>query len=90
MRVYIGSFWNQPYQTKDNERLFEAEQKDLIRDLRALPRNAAVRKVNELVKRARLVKVHAYVIAHLKNEMPSFFGKDSKKAELIQYASYIL
>ena len=83
MRVYIGSFWNKPLHFKDNAKLFEAEQRDLLRDLRALPRNAAVRKVNELVKRARLVKVHAYIISHLKNEMPSFFGKDGKKAELI-------
>lgn len=83
MRVYIGSFWNRPLHFKDNAKLFEAEQKDLLKDLRALPRNAAVRKVNELVKRARLVKVHAFIISHLKNEMPAFFGKDSKKSELI-------
>jgi EH domain-containing protein 1 len=82
MRVYTGSFWSKPLHFKDNAKLFEAEQRDLLHDLRALPRNAALRKVNELVKRARLVKVHAYIISHLKNEMPAFFGKDSKKAEL--------
>ena len=30
-----------------------------------------------------LFQVHAYIISHLKKEMPSMFGKDSKKKELI-------
>lgn len=35
------------------------------------------------MKRARLAKVHAHIIGHLKNEMPALFGKESKQAELI-------
>jgi hypothetical protein len=31
-----------------------------------------------------LFKVHAYIISELKEEMPSMFGKDSKKKELIK------
>ena len=31
---------------------------DLFRDLRDIPKNAAVRRVNEMVKRARTCKVH--------------------------------
>lgn len=83
-RVYIGSFWDQPYECKDNEVLFNAEREDLFTDLMSLPRGSAVRKVNELVKRARSVRVHALIIAHLKAQMPSVFGKDSKKDELIK------
>jgi EH domain-containing protein 1 len=83
-RVYIGSFWDQPYQCTDHEKLFDAEREDLFRDLLALPRGSAVRKVNELVKRARLVRVHALIIGHLKAQMPAVFGKDSKKDELIK------
>ena len=37
--------------------IIEAEQRDLMRDLEMLPRNSAVRRVNELVKRARNAKV---------------------------------
>jgi len=79
MRVYIGSYWDQPYRIKDNEKLFIAETKDLLDDLLALPRNSAVRKVNELVKRVRLVRCHAYIITHLRDKMPMLFGKDDTK-----------
>ena len=53
-------------------------------DLRGLPRNAAVRKINELIKRARLAKVHALVIAHLRSKMPSLWGKGSKQKKLLE------
>jgi len=62
LRVYIGSFWDQPLVYEDNATLFEMEERDLMRDLRDLPRNSAVRKINELVKRVRICKVH---IPHL-------------------------
>lgn len=57
VRVYLGSFWAKPLQNTDNRRLFEAEAQDLFRDIQALPRNAALRKLNDLIKRARLAKV---------------------------------
>ncbi|XP_050404638.1 EH domain-containing protein 3 isoform X1 [Patella vulgata] len=82
-RVYLGSFWDQPLQHDSNRRLFELEEQDLFKDLQSLPRNATLRKLNDLIKRARLAKVHAYIISHLKKEMPSVFGKDNKKKELI-------
>lgn len=83
-RVYIGSFWDQPLRYDINRRLFEAEEQDLFADLQSLPRNAALRKLNDLIKRARLAKVHAYIMSALKKEMPSMFGKDNKKKELIK------
>eukprot|EP00123_Amoebidium_parasiticum_P012673 comp21514_c0_seq2/m.29863 comp21514_c0_seq2/g.29863 ORF comp21514_c0_seq2/g.29863 comp21514_c0_seq2/m.29863 type:complete len:260 (-) comp21514_c0_seq2:971-1750(-) len=54
-----------------------------MRDLFALPKNAAIRKINELVKRARAAKVHALLISHLKAQMPSMFWKQSKQQELL-------
>lgn len=83
-RVYIGSFWDQPLRYDMNRRLFEDEEQDLFKDLQSLPRNAALRKLNDLIKRARLAKVHAYIISELRKEMPSVFGKDSKKKDLIK------
>ncbi|XP_065563033.1 EH domain-containing protein 1-like isoform X2 [Artemia franciscana] len=83
-RVYIGSFWDQPLRYDSNRRLFEAEEQDLFADLQSLPRNAALRKLNDLIKRARLAKVHAYIISELRKDFPTMFGKDSKKKELIK------
>lgn len=54
-----------------------------MRDLRDLPRNSAVRKINELVKRVRLAKVHAYIMGYLKDQMPVLMGKERKQEELL-------
>ncbi|XP_062274795.1 EH domain-containing protein 2-like [Scomber scombrus] len=83
LRVYIGSFWSEPRQVCDHYELIELEEDDLLADIRNLPRNAAVRKLNDLVKRARLVRAHAHIISYLKQEMPTIFCKESKKHNLI-------
>jgi EH domain-containing protein 1 len=83
LRVFVGSFWDHPLDHDDCAKLFEAEEADLMADFRALPRNSAVRKINELVKRARLAKVHACIIGHLQAEMPSLMGKEKKQKELM-------
>ena len=62
-RVYIGSFWDQPFLYADNRALFEAEASDLIGDLQTLPDNAALRKINDLIKRARLAKVRFIILS---------------------------
>ncbi|XP_070986724.1 EH domain-containing protein 2-like isoform X6 [Oncorhynchus clarkii lewisi] len=82
VRVYIGSFWSEPLLVPDNRRLFELEEEDLFSDIQNLPHNAALRKLNDLVKRARLVRVHAHIISYLKKEMPTF-RKDNRKKNLI-------
>ena len=62
-RVYISSFWDKPLQEGSNKELFEAEREDLFKELRELPRYSAIRKINDLVKRARHVKVGRVVSA---------------------------
>ena len=84
VRVYVGSHWSAAESTHtDNKNLINMEMKDLLEDLYTLPRYSAIRKVNDLVKRCRLARVHAHLLATLRNEMPSVFGKSSKQAELI-------
>ncbi|KAG2194106.1 hypothetical protein INT47_003049 [Mucor saturninus] len=85
MRVYLSSFWTEkpPNCFEDCRELIEAESKDLLKDLKELRRNAAIRKINEIVKRARLAKVHALIISHLKKEMPAMFGKKKKQDALL-------
>lgn len=84
LRVYIGSFWDKPLNSAgaENEALFKREQRDLLDDLRTLPQHSAVRKINELVKRARLAKVHALLVTHLKASLPYLWGHKKKQERL--------
>ncbi|BBN08998.1 EH domain-containing protein 1 [Marchantia polymorpha subsp. ruderalis] len=87
MRVYIGSFNDKPI--NDNvvgpigKELFEHEQNDLLADLKDIPRKACDRRINEFVKRARAAKIHAYIIGHLKKEMPAMMGKVKAQQRLV-------
>ncbi|MES1919204.1 hypothetical protein MHBO_001067 [Bonamia ostreae] len=80
-RIYIGSFWDQQFLEKTCAELFEAEESDLIADLRSLPRFSMVRKINELVKRAKMVRIHALLISHLREKI-GFFGKAKKQKKI--------
>jgi EH domain-containing protein 1 len=39
--------------------------------------------INEFVKRARAAKIHAYIVSHLKKEMPTMMGKAKAQQRLI-------
>ena len=70
--------------------LIEKEMAALLADLRSLLASGAVRKLNELVKRGRLLKVHACLLDHLKAGMPGMFGnKEKKKRELLDDLSSV-
>jgi EH domain-containing protein 1 len=56
-RVYMGSFWDAPLHHTDQSELLQSEERDLIEEILSLPSRAVMRRINELVKRARLVKV---------------------------------
>jgi hypothetical protein len=87
LRVYIGSFWDQPPRNPDTAPLLQAEMEDLLNDLRELPRESAINKVNDLVKRIRLLRAHAYVLHELRCEMPTMMGKAKKQRTLLEYAN---
>ncbi|VEL38444.1 unnamed protein product, partial [Protopolystoma xenopodis] len=55
-RVYIGSFWDHPLHFDSGRHLFELEEMDLFKDLQTLPSNSAMRKLNDIIRRCRLVK----------------------------------
>ncbi|XP_057537180.1 EH domain-containing protein 1-like [Amaranthus tricolor] len=86
-RVYIGSFNDKPINEDAvgpmGRDLFEKEQNDLLNDLKDIPKKACDRRINEFVKRARAAKIHAYIISHLKKEMPSMIGKAKTQQRLI-------
>ncbi|CAK8565665.1 unnamed protein product [Lathyrus sativus] len=87
MRVYIGSFNDKPGNNTVNgilgNELFEREQDDLLTDLKDIPKKACDRKINEFVKRARAAIIHAYIISHLKKQMPAMIGKAKAQQKLI-------
>ncbi|KAL7548826.1 hypothetical protein ACHAWF_012086 [Thalassiosira exigua] len=84
-KVYIGSFWDAPLKNEETKALMEKEMRELVEvDLAALPRLGAVRKINDMVKRIRQVRVLVLLLDHIRQSMGSkFFGKDKKKKELI-------
>ncbi|KAL1919085.1 uncharacterized protein VTP21DRAFT_2466 [Calcarisporiella thermophila] len=83
-RVYLGSFWVERPQPcfEDARALLQHEEMELLADLKRLPINTVLRKISTIVKRARLAKVHAYIVTHLRREMP-LFGKQKKQQDLI-------
>jgi len=83
-KVFVGSFWDQQLKHDLYRRLFEKELQSLFDDLQDLPRYAAMRKLNDFIKRARMAKIHAFIISSLKSDMPKVFGKGRKKKELIK------
>ena len=81
-RVYMGSFWDAPLQNTEQAELLQREEMDLLNDIMGLPQQAVMRQINELVKRARSVKVHAYIIHYLRKQIP-YVGKREKQKRLI-------
>merc|ERR1712048_1539461 len=55
---------------------------DLLADLKALPRSASIRRINEFVKRTRRAKVHAIIISHLKEKF-GWFGKTKTQDKIV-------
>jgi len=83
-RVYVGSFWDEPLKNENLRELFEMEENDLYTLIAQLPRQSAVRKVNDLIKRARLAKVHAFLMDYLYRNMPTWFGHAKEQERMIQ------
>ena len=82
-RVYLGSFWDQPLRYDYFKDLFAVEQMDLFADLRGLPSNSMLRKINDLVRRARVSKAHSLLLSYLRMQIPKMFGKAKKQQELL-------
>ena len=62
-RIFISSFEeNVTYFNQERRRLIESDSKDLLLDLSTLPINANLRKLNDFIKRARLVKVNFLLV----------------------------
>mmetsp|Transcript_11094 Transcript_11094/g.31923 ORF Transcript_11094/g.31923 Transcript_11094/m.31923 type:complete len:538 (-) Transcript_11094:113-1726(-) len=83
-RVYVGSFWDDPLKNENLRELFEQEENDLYTRIAQLPRSASVRKVNDLIKRARLAMVHACLLDYFQSNMPWWFGHAKEQERMIR------
>lgn len=90
VRVYTGSYWNGNLINDDFERMFTKDEKLLVRELIDLPRCAAERKVNQMVNRIRLVKVHICILGTIRNMTPRFFGKKRSREQILAELDIIL
>ena len=84
VRVFTGSYWDEPLVHDDFESMFESDEWLLIHELINLPKSCAERKVNEVVKRIRIIKVHVCIMTYLKIHMPRWFGKKKVQEALIE------
>ncbi|KAF8276945.1 putative sarcoplasmic reticulum glycoprotein [Trypanosoma cruzi] len=81
-RVYISSFWDQPYQKDTDHSLFTDEKSDLLYDLTELvPLQSLDQRVSSVMLRAKHVLIFALVCASFKSRMPWLFGKEKARAE---------
>ncbi len=83
-RVYIGSFWDEPFKHDENRKLFEKHREELIGAIQAVSRTDITHKVDKMLKRAHMVKVHAHILGHLRSEMPTYFRFKNTQDELIK------
>jgi len=83
-KIFIGSYWDLPYNVLDWEETFEEDRKQLFEDLRKLPQQSATRKIGELTKRIKLVKAYALTVTELQDSLPLLYGKEKKKAKLME------
>lgn len=90
VRVYTGSYWNGALINDDFSRMFEKDEKLLVRELVDLPRCAAERKVNQMVNRVRLVKVHVCILGTLSKLTPRLFGKKKSREKILSELDQIM
>jgi EH domain-containing protein 1 len=54
-----------------------------LQELTTLPGKSCDRKVSEVVKRVRALKVHLLVLQHLKKQMPAVLGKTKAQNKIL-------
>ena len=83
VRVFIGSFRDQEPEHKEYLETFAEDEKQLLSEIADLPRGALSLKMDELVRRARLAKVHACVLDKLRRSTTFLYGDGARQEALI-------
>ncbi|VDK53665.1 unnamed protein product [Anisakis simplex] len=81
-KVFIGSFWDGDGQKKKRSEvaeLFAQEYDEFFDELKLLPQQCGVRKLNDVIKRAKRLKIHALIMEQLVKKMWIRSDKEIKR-----------
>ena len=86
IRVYIGSFGNNNSIHNDRCNLYDEHRRQLFTKIRSLSKWDVMNKVDRMTQRAQQARTHAYILCHLRSEMPSWLSvrQQNKQKELIE------
>lgn len=85
-RVCVGSFRDDITNISDARK---QDKEDLLTHLKTLPGACNMRKINDIVKRVRLLIVHICILGHLRGKMPYLWGKNSVQLHLMEHLKEI-
>lgn len=80
--LYTGSFWDEPLKHREHLPLFQMYENDLYEQLALLSHNADADMLQELVKRARAVRVHAFLMDALRHKVSGWLGGPNQQMVL--------
>ena len=87
-RVYIGSFWDEKFKTRENLNVFKTSQSELLKQIQMLcGKNHLLQKLDRLLERAHQVLVYARIMSHLRSKMTYFHAKETQKELLSDLTS---
>merc|ERR1719440_2468217 len=86
-RVFVSSFWDQPYRFTDHKQLFDEDKSSVLQELRQLPRTALLRKVDAFCARVRRLIAHICVLTYIRSRLPFMLRATGRKEQLRQWAS---
>eukprot|EP00953_Heterococcus_sp_UTEX-ZZ885_P041949 21365-Heterococcus_DN1.PRE.2 len=61
------------------------DEEALKKEMLLLPNNVGLRRINDMMKRAKLVKVHACLLDYLHGQMPWLYGHEAQQAYLLEH-----
>lgn len=82
-RTYVSSFWDQPLKNKDLSDWMIDERQQVLADLRKLSAESSTRRLNDLLKRLRRIKMQLMITMYLRKELPTF-SKDKAMAAMVK------
>ncbi|CAM9851656.1 unnamed protein product, partial [Sphacelaria rigidula] len=61
----------------DDDDSLDHDEARLLREMMELPKNVGLRKINDMIQRAKLVKIHLHIMFAITDRMPRLWGKEA-------------